>query len=193
MAKIDKEISDAELLFKRVISKQKMNKFNIKGWENDIVLPYLTDPEAWLGIWMLRSDEICQVLTNRRLWNVAYQANNECMEGMKPVSISEDMYDLPNIDTYLNHPVFKGDELPNGLRFIICQAAFLDSLEIEGNHVSIKALYSFGYELDKPLEHGDFLPCANSDILLAKQMNIFELEINRSKKLEQELSREQSI
>lgn len=191
--KVDREISDAELLFKKVIAKQKMNKFNIQGWGNDIVLPYLADREAWLGIWMLRADEICQIMTNRRLFNVAYQADGECMEGMKPVVITDEMKEIENIESYLKYPAFKDNEIPLSLKFIICQSAFLDSLIIEGNNVSIKTLYSFGYPQDKPLEHGDFLPCISSELLLARQMNSFQLDINKGKVLEAELTSEQSI
>ena len=188
-----KDIANAELLFKKVIFAQRMNKCNIKGWEKDIILPYLVDPQAWLGVWMLRSDEISQTLLGKRLWNVAYQADKECMEGMKPVPITEDIFELPNIDTYLKYPVLESHEVNDGLKFMISQAAFLDSITLEGNEVSIKTLYSFGYELEKPLEHGDFLPCVNTDILLAKQMNSFEIEINNKQTLSNDLSREQTI
>jgi hypothetical protein len=192
-AKNNKEISDAELIFKKIIMRQKMAKFNIEGWENDIVLPFLTDPDAWLGIWMLRSDEICQVLTERRLWNVAYQANKDCMEGMRPVVINDENINDENIDTYLKYPSFEPEEIPYSLRFAICRSAFVDSLNVIENSVSIKSLYSFGYEIKKPLEHGDFLPCATTDVLLAKQMNLFELEANHNRVLVNDMANEQSI
>lgn len=192
-AKNNKDISDAELIFKKVINRQKMSKFNIEGWENDIVLPFLTDPNAWLGIWMLRSDEVCQLLTGRRLWNVAYEANKDCMEGMRAVGISEENINSKNIDTYLKYPSFETNEIPYGLRFAMCRSAFMDSLNIEGNSVSLKSLYSFGYELKKPLEHGDFLPCTSTDVLLAKQMNLFELAANKNRTPDHEMTNEQSI
>ena len=188
-----KDIIYAEDLFKKIIFRQSMAKFNIEGWENDVVLPFLADSDAWLGIWMLRSDELSTALINHRIWDVAYQANSDCLEGMRPVPFDEIDTAEESMKSYIDIPSLNKEEIPYGLRYALCESAFLDSLIVKENKVSIKPIYSFGYDLKKPLEHGDFVPFSRLDVLLAKQQNLFVLDANRKKANDIELSNEQSI
>lgn len=179
---LHKEISSAMKLFKKIITNHGMQKHQIQGWESDIILPFLVDEEAWLGVWMLKSDELASVLTNYRIWDVAYQANNKCLEGVKPVPLTEIDSDMKNIDSYKKTSLATEDVVPFGLRYKICETAFFDSLNIDGNKVGIKRIFTFGYDIDKPLENGEYLPFSSLNNLFAKTLNEFNMEVNASRR-----------
>lgn len=172
-------INESISLFKRIIAKHKMQKFNIKGWESEIILPYLTDQEGWLGIWMLKSDEISTLLTGKRMWDVAYQADPDCLEGMRPVHTDE-LKSTHDLKTYSAIPLFMDDELKPGLKFKLCEHAFFESLSISGNEVSLNPIFIYGYELDRNLNSGEVLPFPSSDRLLAKNLNEFNFKVNNN-------------
>lgn len=128
------------------------------------MLPYLVDPEGWLPVWMLKSDELCVLLTGFRLWDVFYKADSDCLEGCKAVEMSSlnSVASKELIKSYQTKPVLPYDEAFIMLRYVICEHAFINSLNIEGRKTEIKNCYHLYTGTAKPaLKNGDIFsfPC----------------------------------
>lgn len=169
---------DAMDMFKAIISMNKMDKFTIQGWGKDIVLPYLIDPEGWLATWMLKSDEICIALFGCRIWNVVYQADKDCVEGVRPINMSEIVPDKKNLDSYLSYSLAEDNKIPFSMRFLLCKHAFFGTLDISGTEVNIKPIRGI-YNKGNPLESGDLLPLLNENDVYAHFLSKLTFKMNK--------------
>ncbi len=169
-------VNDAIDVFTAIIEKNSLQKHTVKDW-GEIYLPYLTDPEGWLGVWMLQSDELAVSMLGCRLWDAVYTKDSECVHSIRAIERTDCDAEGPVVDTYDQFPLAEELAVPFALRFAISNLSFLDSLIIEDNLVSIKAVTGF-YDLEKPLEDGDVLPFQDRARLMAHHFNRYIHELN---------------
>jgi hypothetical protein len=176
------KVSDAMDMFKAIIHRNGLSKHTIKDWGPDLVVPHLTDPEGWLATWMLKSDEMCIELLGTRIWDCVYIADKNSVEGVKPANVSdlENAEDMPGFDTYLQYGNAEEKGVPISVRFLICNAAFCNSMRVNNKEVSISPIQGF-YNLDTPLKHGDLLPLPDEEKIRAQHWNAFLVRVNKSK------------
>lgn len=174
-------IEDAMDLFKNIIEHNKLEKHTINGW-GPVYLPYLTDPMGWLGIWMLKSDELSATILKCRLWDSIYIKDSECVQTIRPINRNEvDKYS-PEYDSYDNFALAEDIGIPFSLRYLIANMAFQDSIEITNNEVDIKPVQGF-YDIKKELIDGDILPFHEPDKLVAFYFNKYICEINKTQQI----------
>lgn len=149
-------VQDAIDMFRSIISLNGMDKYTVTGWGRDMTIPILVDPQAWLGLFMIKSDEICISLLGSRMWNVVYVADMECVEGFRPVNMQEADPNDAEIDSYRQYAIAEDMNVAYSLRHVICKMAMMKCLRIEGTEVS-----SMPYKrllCEKSFEPGDILP-----------------------------------
>lgn len=176
------KVSDAMDIYKAIIHRNGLSKHTIKDWGPDLVLPHLTDPEGWLATWMLKSDELSVELLGSRIWDCVYIADKNSVEGVKPVDLSSlsDFEDRDGYQTYTQYEIAEKNGVPISIRFMICNAAFCQSLNVHQREVSIKPIQGL-YDLDEPLKHGDILPLPDATKISAQHWNSFLVRLNKSK------------
>lgn len=176
------KVSDAVDIYKAIIHRNGLSKHTIKEWGPDLVLPNLTDPDGWLATWMLKSDEMAIELLGSRIWNCAYMADKNSVEGVRPINMSEieSESEVSGYDSYQQYDIAESVGVPIGIRYLICNAAFLQTLEVQGREVSIKPIQGL-YDLERPLQHGDLLPLPNPVKVSAQHWNSLLVRINKSK------------
>lgn len=160
----DKEIKAAEALFKDIIVQSgfKDDSVSVDNMEwPDIIVPLLADPQGWLAYFMLKSDEMCIQQTGKRLWNVAYQADDDCIEGVRPIPLSYLGFAKPHIDSYLQYQQIGPDELSDIDKKALCKSA-IESILVSKNRVchidiSVSKSASVACKNNIMLEHGEIL------------------------------------
>lgn len=179
------KVSDAMDLFKAIIHRNGLSKHTIKDWGPDLVVPHLTDPEGWLATWMLKSDELSIELLGVRIWDCCYMADKKSVEGVKPVDPSEidNVEALAGYESYLQYDNAEQTGVPIGIRFLICNAAFCNSILVQNKEVSIRPIQGF-YDLETPLQHGDLLPLPTELKISAQLWNAFLVKINKGRSYE---------
>jgi hypothetical protein len=184
-------VEDAMDIFKAAIDVNKLSKHTIQDW-GKIYLPYLTDPEGWLGVWMLKSDELSSMLLKCRLWDVLYIKDSACVQTIRPVNREESDLTGPECESYDKYPLASDIGIPVALRFMIAKMAFNESLIIVNNEVNIKPVKGF-YDLNKELNNGDVLPFQDPDRLGAHFLNKYICEINNLNTLAKTMQEEPEI
>lgn len=188
--KSESSIEDAMSMFKVAIDGNNLNNHLVKDW-GDVYLSYLTDPEGWLGVWMLKSDELAAMVLKCRLWDTVYIKDEECVQSIRPVDRSQINKDGPEIDAYDQFPLADDIGVPMSLRLSIINMTLVDSLNVfeDTREVMIKPVKGF-YDISKELTDGDVLPFQNSVRLSALFLNKHILEVNNKLKGDLDNSKE---
>lgn len=154
--------SIAEVAYTEISRKMGVSEYAIEGWGSQIVLRHLLEPKGWLGPIMLMADEISSVVFGERIWDVAYRANEESVEGVEPVALS-DVQDDSVIQSYKQTP---HPGISRGHATLIHQLALSRKLVIdhEAKTVAIREIEGV-YPNTKPLENGEYLLFPNEDML----------------------------
>lgn len=174
------EVKHASNIFKSIIMSNGIEKYRLKEWSPSIRLHHMTDADGWLPIWMLRSDEISIALLGERMWNVAYQADIECIEGVNAINMSKVDMSKPGIDAYTKTKLI-GREVPAALRLMLCQHALVSSLELIGNELVIKKIKGLGfYGLNKKLESGDLFPLPTKEQVVSSRISKYFYDDRKS-------------
>lgn len=174
-------VEDAMDIFKAAIEVNQLSRHTIQNWGR-IYLPYLTDPEGWLGVWMLKSDELSSMLLKCRLWDALYVKDPNCVQTIRPVNRDEVEDEGPGAETYDSFPLASDIGVPIAMRFFIAKMAFQESLIVLENEVNIKPVTGF-YDLTKELEPGDILPFQDPVRLGAHHLNKYICAINKDNTL----------
>lgn len=169
-------VQDAMDMFRSIMFINGMERYTVKGWGREITIPILIDPEAWLGLFMLRSDEMCISLLGHRMWNAAYVGDQECIEGFRPVNFQDVKQDSAALDTYKKYQVAEDAGVPYSLRFMICKMAMMRSLHIEGTEVSSKPYVRV--LSDDVFGHGDILPMIDQGKIYAGLLSSLTRKMN---------------
>jgi len=147
--------SVAEATYTEIAHHMGISEYTIEGWgSSQIVLRHLLEPKGWLGPIMLMADEISSVLYGERIWDVAYQADEEAVTGVHPVPL-QDVSDTDVTNSYAATP-HPGIARSNAT--LIHQLAMTRKLDIdhEAKTVSIREIDGI-YPNNSPLQHGEFL------------------------------------
>lgn len=182
-------IQDAMDIFRVIIYHNELESHTIKGWGKDVLLPFLVDPEGWLAIWMLRSDEISISLFGHKIWDSAYKADKHCVEGVKPIPLSSINNSVESVDTYKRYTLAEKSGIPFSIRYLICQQALFDSLIIINKEVEIKPVRGL-YDLKGKLEAGQLLPMPDEPRVYGQQLNKIICRLNAARTIDKSPSLE---
>lgn len=171
--------TSAQKMFAQIISEASIGDYSIKGVTENIKLRQLCHPLGWLSHWMLKSDEYSIFLTGTRLWNVGYIAENKAMEGVTPIR-KELLTDLQKHPSYERFDLYDEQENTTALKYLISKHALLNTLNVDGNEVSIKPIRGF-YGLSKPLKSAEPLPLPREDLIVALELNRMICNFNRKR------------
>jgi hypothetical protein len=92
---VDNNISYAINLFKRLLKHEEMDNFPISGFSSHINISQMIDEDAWLGLLMLKSDEISVYMSGNRMWDVYYRVDQNVVGGIRPIE-SKDINEIDN-------------------------------------------------------------------------------------------------
>ncbi len=177
-------ITDATLLFKDIVKSNSMSNITISGWDKNVTLPYMMEKRGWIGTLMLKSDEVAAMLFGCRLWDVAYTADKNTVDGIMPVDMSDKSIHGRNVDTYMSFPNHKpGDFISKAMMYLICQHTFKTFVKVNDGAAEISPVVGF-YDIKGELSHGDILPFPSQTILSTQFLNKFICDLNVSKVLE---------
>jgi hypothetical protein len=185
-------VEDAMDMFRAIIQHNNLESHKIQDW-GDIYLKYLTDPEGWLGIWMLKSDEACAFLLGCRMWDAIYIKDVNCVQAIRPINMAklDDQYSAYDLESYHAFPLAesKSENIPRSLLFLIANYAFQESLIIMGKEVNIKPVSGF-YNTPPEFGDGDVLPFQDHVRLAAFSFNQYVCSLHRNEGINVGLSKE---
>lgn len=176
----DSSVESAVELYKSIIDFNKMDKHTVEGWSG-IYLSYLSDPEGWLGVWMLKTDELFASMFGCRFWDVIYVKDNSCVQAIRPVN-RENAYAAyadENILTYDKFPLADKSNIPDSLAYVMTNFAFRQTLEVKGLLVNIKPVSGF-YDIGPEFGNNSVLPFQDEVSLRAIFYNNFIIASNKA-------------
>jgi hypothetical protein len=177
-------IADAASLFKEVIKDNEISNIGVKGWEKEVILPYMIDKKGWIGTLMLKSDEVAVMLFGCRIWDVVYTADQNSVDGILPISTADKAIANRDISSYEKIPLsLAGDKISKAMLYLICNYTLKNNLLIKNKAVEIAPVVGF-YETNGELKHGSILPFPSETIISAQFLNKFICEMNVNKVLE---------
>lgn len=173
-------VEDAVSFYRGLIESNKLGRHTVEGW-GDVYFKYLSDPEGWLGVWMLRADELAVSLIGCRIWDVAYIRDSQCVQAIRPVSIKSlsSPQNQETLSTYLRYPLADSMSIPGSLLLTILNSSFQESLVINGMEVNIKQVTGF-YDIGDKFSDQDILPFQDDAKISAVYLNRFIIESNAS-------------
>jgi len=191
--KNDSKIEDAMSMFKVAIDANNLSRHTVKDWDT-VYLSYLTDPEGWLAVWMIKSDELSSMLLRCRLWDAIYVKDSDCVLSIRAINRDETDDNSLDIDTYDKYPLASDIGVPMSLRLAIINEAFMSSLMVfdETKEVSISPVKGF-YDLSEELKDGDVLPYQDPIRISSGFLNRHIIELNAKRSINLEESKEHDI
>ncbi|WP_137297100.1 hypothetical protein [Psychromonas sp. SP041] len=188
------KVEDAISFFKEIIMANGLEYHAVNEFEERVFLKYMADPMGWLSSWMLRSDELCALITGSRMWDAYYVRNSESMRLMTPIN-SDAMKDERTMATqsYESFPLADDIGVPLSVKYAIANSAFKETLILYPNQkVDIKLTTGF-YDIKKELEDGEVLPFQSPTHLNALFLNRQIVEYNKENKLSMSLAKELEV
>ncbi|MEZ8292788.1 hypothetical protein AB6D11_02925 [Vibrio splendidus] len=190
-------IREAKLIFSKIINELNIGHLKHKD-EPSLNLSIMNQPDAYLGYWMLRADELSVMMTDQRLWATAYIGRKDSVIGFVPVEINE-LAQNPEyssgLETYLSIPTSEENLIA---KHAYCRLALQRSLKLKENSFDILPLAGF-YNTDGAIKPNQLIPFVSQDMLLAFEWNNFCVKNQKIKELtpllslnEQDLSPEQA-
>lgn len=171
-------MEDAVSFYRGLIESNKLGRHTVEGW-GDVYFKYLSDPEGWLGVWMLRADELAVSLIGYRIWNAVYVRDSLCVQAVRPVNIESisSPQNQDTLSTYTRYPLADSMDIPASLILTILNSSFQDSLIINKMEVKIKHPAGF-YDIGDDFSDQDILPFQDDLKISAVHLNRFVIESN---------------
>jgi hypothetical protein len=173
---VDNNISYAINLFKRLLIHEKMDDFLISGFSSPINISQMIDEDAWLGLLMLKSDELSVYMSGKRMWDVYYKVDQEVVGGIRPIE-SKDINKIDNFRDNLSavttYDAFVIGEHNFLETYLYARNAVVESLYAVGEKYEIKPVKGI-YNKMTPKNHfndGDVLPFQSENLIKATMMS----------------------
>lgn len=161
-------IQEAEALYKEIAEREKL--IDTSASEDvapGVKLRHLIDPQGWLPFIMIRSDEVCQLLTGRKMWNAAYISDPMALRGLSavdPRTLDEEK--LAGLDL----PGSFSQEIPHGAKSIIALEGLRASVSFKNEQCFLRNLPK-AYFIHGMIEEGECLPAVPPELFFAIEMN----------------------
>jgi hypothetical protein len=171
---VDNNTSYAINLFKRLLINEKMDDFPISGFSSHINISQMIDIDAWLGLLMLKSDEISVHLSGKRMWDVYYKVDHNVVGGIRPIEskcINEIDNFRDNLSAITTYDAFIIGEHNFLETYLYARNAIIEGLYIVDEKYEINSAKGmYGQMTTKPhFNDGDVLPF-QSEILIKATM-----------------------
>jgi hypothetical protein len=175
---VDNNIPYAINLFKRMLINEEMDDLPINGFSSRINISQMIDVEAWLGLLMLKSDEISVHLSGKRMWDVYYKVDYDVVGGIMPIE-SKNINEIDNfrdmtsaITTYDAFTIGEHNFLES---YLYVRNAVIEGLYAVGEEYEIKSakvsMYGENNEINN-LNNGSILPFKNEKSIKATMLSI---------------------
>lgn len=132
-----------------------------------VKLKHLIDNQGWLPFIMIRTDEICKMLTGQRMWDAFYVSDPMALRGL---SVS----DFDSLDTERQKEVDQDDrpsaEIPEGAKSLIGLSGIKSAISFRNDQCYLMNLPK-AYFINGLLSEGDFLPSLPVELFFAREMN----------------------
>lgn len=138
-----------------------------------VKLRHLLDSQAWLPFIMIRTDEICQLMTGVKMWNAAYVSDSMALRGLavvSPESVPEEGKEgvvLPGPDA---------DLIPNGAKNMFALAGLREAIEFRNDQCYLRNLPK-AYFIHGPIDEGHALPSVPPELFFATRMNAQTIKV----------------
>lgn len=167
-------VQEAEAFYKEIAEREKL--IDVSASEDvapGVKLRHLIDPQGWLPFIMLRSDEVCQLLTGQKMWNAAYVSDPMALRGLSVVDLQTlDEEKLVGLDL----PGSFADSVPKGAKSIIALEGLRSSIDFKNNQCFLKNLPK-AYFVHGMIEEGECLPSVPQELFFAIEMNKQTLKV----------------
>lgn len=197
--KLFQDIVDRNLLTHIISEKNRMKSLREMG-----------DSRFWLAPWMAKTEEFWTILTEERLWNAYYQADEDTASGIivKDLKDSDIKIELIEDINELLIEEKEPEELPVSLKYLVGELAFANCITVENglailneSKINVKEI---GNNIYIPLDYEEMITAGfhqyltrskNSILYLAKQKKeMEEEEYNRRKeKIQKDLEKNKSL
>lgn len=171
MMKTDQKLSVVDIAenFYKELSKQE--GIIDTSASNDVApgvkLKHLIDPQGWLPFIMIRSDEICQLLTGKKMWNAAYISDPMALRGISvedPINLSDEQKGK------LDLPGETSDIMPIGVKSILALEGLRSAITFKNNECYLNNLPK-AYFIHGMIDEGDSLPPIPPELFFALEIN----------------------
>lgn len=166
-----RDINTAIKIFQNILSSENLNKYPSANFDKNEITTYLMiDPEGWLPVLMISSDEYSLINDGTRIWECGYYVDrNNCLE-----AIAVKDFDKMNEEDLQKYRKYKVSEKSDEILYSFCKAALLNMLYLKDNKIAINKINSDYFRgIKNEIPDGFYLPVLDKKYIKYKRIRDF--------------------
>lgn len=132
-----------------------------------VKLKHLIDSQGWLPFIMIRSDEICKILTGQRMWDAFYVSDSMALRGL---SVS----DFDSLSEAAREDVDSADrpslKIPDAAKSFIALQGLKTAINFQNDQCYLRSLPK-AYFINGLISEGECLPNIPVELFFSMEMN----------------------